>query len=168
MYSIGGPLRRKVTKRREVVGADEINITPVMNLFVSLIPFLLISAVFVQINIIETNAPSRVSRPAAGVETSLAVVVITQEGFTVSGSGPIMRGAQTKVEIPKRNSKNYNFGALTQTLMELKKNDPKANDLLIMTDADVEYGLIIDTMDAARNAPNGDELFTKPFFGGIA
>ena len=169
MYSIGGPLRRKVTRRREVAGANEINITPVMNLFVSLIPFLLISAVFVQISFIETNAPSRSSaKSVASGQTSLAMVVITSSGFTVSGSGPMMRGGTQKMEIPKLGVKQYNYAALTKALSDLKKNDPKADDLLIMTEADITYSTIIETMDAARTSEAGQPLFTKPFFGGVS
>ena len=160
-------LRRKVTKRREYPGAYEINITPVMNLFICLIPFLLISAIFVQISIIETNAPSTSgAAKQSDEEVSLVLVVIGQDGFSITGSGPIMKNQQGEIKIAKKN-KEYDYTTLSKALSALKAKDPKAEDMLLMSHPDIEYSVIVETMDAARMTESGDPMFPNAFFGGV-
>jgi biopolymer transport protein ExbD len=154
-----------VIKRTEWPSGSDLNITPVMNLFVCLIPFLLISAVFVQLSVIETNAPSRTSR-AGAADTTLVMVVITNRGFTVTGTGAAFRNSQAAAEIPKK-GEEYDYATLTQMLTQFKKNDDKAQDVLLMTEPTVEYRVIIGVMDAARTAADGSPLFPNAFFGGV-
>ncbi len=158
-------LRRRITKRRELPGAYEINVTPVLNLFICLIPFLLISAVFVQLSIIETDAPAT-STATSTKAVSLAMVIISNQGMTVAGFGPIMKANKGTVRLPKK-GKSYDYNGLTKLLEKLKQSDPKAEDLLIMAAPDIRYETIIAVMDAARQNPDGKALFPKAFFGGI-
>ena len=63
--------RRHHYKRRTKQPAYEIDVTTFLNLMVVLIPFLLITAVFSQLTIVELNLPSAAGGPASD-----------QEGFT--------------------------------------------------------------------------------------
>lgn len=159
--------RRKVTKRRFDDDVHEINVTPVMNLFICLIPFLLISAVFIQLSIIETNAPaSKASTAAGNNKPSLVIVMIDGKGFSLAASGKISSSI-TKPIIISRRKRDYDYAQLTRQLVALKRNDPKAEDLLMVADPTTPYSVLIDTMDAARNTPDGNELFPNAFFGGV-
>lgn len=163
--SSGKQIRRRVAKRHDLGDSHDINITPAIDLLVSLIPFLLISAVFIPIASIETTPPSR-GAAVSTVQTSMAVVVITSKGLTLTGSGPMMKDNKTAFEIPKSDN-NYDLTTLTRKLIELKKNDPTAEDLLLMAEPDITYSAIIDVMDAARKNSDGTALFPNAFFGGV-
>jgi len=158
--------RRKVTRRHDFGESHDINITPAIDLLVSLIPFLLISAVFMPIASIETFAPSRNSQTTK-TEASLVMVVISSKGLTLTGSGPVMKNHKGSIDLPKGSGGLYAYGALTQKLIELKQNDPAAEDLLIMAEPNIEYSHIIDVMDAARTGVDGAPLFPQAFFGGV-
>lgn len=50
-------MKRNRKRHRAETEADEINLIPVMNLFVCLIPFLLLTAAFVRLGAVETELP---------------------------------------------------------------------------------------------------------------
>jgi biopolymer transport protein ExbD len=50
-------MKKKQRDRRRVEGTEELNLIPVMNLFVCLVPFLLLTAAFVQFGAIDMELP---------------------------------------------------------------------------------------------------------------
>ena len=65
--------RRRASKRHEVA---ELNVTAFMNLMVVLVPFLLITAVFSRLTILELNLPSdnaQTSPPSKGLNLELSI-----------------------------------------------------------------------------------------------
>jgi len=77
---------------------QEMNILPIMNVFMILVPFLLLTAAFVQLTIVETSLPARgksVSSPDAEVpkdKPKLNLTVFLQEdGFILAGFGGVLQ-----------------------------------------------------------------------------
>jgi len=99
----------------------ELDVTPVMNLFLVLIPFLVSMAVFTHLAVVEFSLPPGVSPDDAKgqndeVSNELDIsIVITNKGYTIVGSG------QKLPMIPKIDGK-YNFTALEARLKVIKYN----------------------------------------------
>lgn len=162
-------LKPSLRQHRTEALENELNIIPVMNLFVLLIPFLLVSAVFVQVSIIDTSLP--IIRE--GGETALGpqkkgitlTVTINSQGYIIKGklknegaqqgevliSSSIKNYISLKGElIPKTMSGRYDFNALRGALLEIKNEFPDEETIFVIPDEYVLYDDIIKTMDASR------------------
>lgn len=76
---------------------QELNTLPIMNVFMILIPFLLLSASFVELTIVDTTLPSRGSSKDKGSQDNAdkpklnLTVFITNEGFVLAGFGGVLQ-----------------------------------------------------------------------------
>ena len=71
-------MRRRHHYRRRGAAQHELDMTTFLNLMVVLVPFLLITAVFSRITIVELNLPSEAGGEAAPSEPSFRVEVIVR------------------------------------------------------------------------------------------
>ena len=138
---------------------------------VVLIPLLLTSAQFIKIGIIDLNLPPAVG----GVETVVEApketekkldlaITITNEGFFISSSLAILKGeAENSPSIPKDANDKYNFEELSTKLFEIKKQAiGKFSDIdkiVIQAEPDINYQVLVSSMDAARNVTVDDKMF---------
>ena len=139
-----------------------LNMTPIMNLMVVLIPLLLSSATWVKIGVIDLNLPptvgAEVSQLQAPKETEKNLdlaVTITEDGYYISSSMEIMKGTvKGAPTIPLKEDGSYDFEQLSRKLYEIKKKAngefSDTNNIVIQADPDISYQLLIDTMDASR------------------
>ncbi len=141
-------LRRTIGKERR--GEDaEVNITPVMNVFVILIPFLLLSASFIKIAIIDFSLPSAEQSSSNAVnakdlkELTVLVVSIGTKGFEVKTS-------EKKLPLVKKTNGKYDYKTLGDRLKSVKKKYPKLEDVIISPDAKIKYDTIVKVMDKCR------------------
>ncbi|MEW6042046.1 MAG: MotA/TolQ/ExbB proton channel family protein, partial [Elusimicrobiota bacterium] len=124
-------------KEEEIADTD---VTPMLNLMVMLIPFLLTSSEFIKIGTIELKLPESAAESSEGgeggsqntpqiVETNLQmVVIITSKGFnilhTLKASAPVNENSKDSlnknVDVPLSNGK-YNFELLHEELAKVKK-----------------------------------------------
>jgi len=142
-------LRKTLGESRQQQDTD-INITPILNIFVILIPFLLLTVTFVKIAIIEFTLPTLEGATSAISETqakelTVLVVAIEPSGFEVKTS------EKTFPKI-RRKKNEYNYDELTKRLKSIKKDFPKLEDVIISPDNDVQYHIIIKVMDVCREA----------------
>jgi|Deesub1362B_J571_1020462.scaffolds.fasta_scaffold11992_3 biopolymer transport protein ExbD len=141
-------LRKAVGRSRRNLDA-EVNIIPVMNIFVILIPFLLLTATFVRIAIIDLALPSLEKGTQLSEEElknlTLLVVSIKPEGFEVKTS------EKTYPIIPVRNGQ-YDYSALQRRLKEVKKKYPELEDVVISPASAIQYKIIIKVLDYCREA----------------
>jgi len=139
-------LRKAIGKSRRSHDT-EINITPVMNIFVILIPFLLLTATFVKIAIIDLALPTleQKSGPQKDDVKDLTVLVlsITSEGFQIKTS-------EKNYPIIKIKDRGYNYLDLVEKLTEVKKNFPKLEDVIISPSSEILYYVIVKVLDNCR------------------
>jgi biopolymer transport protein ExbD len=155
----------KPSKRRHIKEeGTELNLTPIMNLMVVMIPLLLSSAQFIKIGIIELNLP-----PSAGATAGLAsghapkevqrnldlTVSITDQGFYLSSAAAVLTGAAaTGPTIPIQANGEYNFQELSQKLYEIKQKAgtgyADSESIVIQAENKIRYQVLVSTMDAAR------------------
>jgi biopolymer transport protein ExbD len=130
----------------------ELNITAFMNLMVILVPFLLITAVFSRLAILELNLPGSSSEPVPPQEQSFQLEVIVR---------------QEKIEVGDRNQgllgvypngvDGYDYEALGTKLSELKKRYPAKSDASILLEQDIAYDTLVQVMDTVRVAEDIEE-----------
>jgi biopolymer transport protein ExbD len=134
------------------LGADvemiELDVTPVMNLFMVLIPFLVSMAVFTHIAVIDFSLPPAASSEAGGESQSKELdisIVVTQTGFRIVGTGK-------KLELVEKVRGQYQFDQLRVLLKAIKFQYPSQSSVVLVLDADVLYDDIVKFMDVCRES----------------
>jgi biopolymer transport protein ExbD len=154
----------KPSRRRHLeVEQVELNLFPVMNMMVVLIPLLLSTTQFVKYGIIELNLPRAAGGPvsqtmlAKEAQPSLDLTIsITAGGFYLSSSQAVLRDAAAGgPTIAKQADGQYDFGALNRKLFELKQRVVRTTmdtrRIIIQAEMTIDYQTLVDTMDAARS-----------------
>jgi len=133
--------RRHDRHRHEAV---ELNITAFMNLMVILVPFLLITAVFSQVAILELNLPSSSDQLGADAETPQLEVIVRDDRLEVGE-----RNAGLLTGLPAT-ADGHDFGGLNDYLQRVKARFPDKIDASILLEPDVPYEVLVKVMDAVR------------------
>ena len=160
---------------------NDLNLVPIMNLVLILIPLLLLSIVFMEITVINVTMPQKsFGRPNAdGEEPKRLQVIISKNGFFV------MKGDQAMPPIPSCASKEvticladataqepvekYDWLALYNLLMELKADDywKDHEQIELVAGPDITYGVLVKAMDVSRyqrvNSESADAVKGTPF-----
>jgi biopolymer transport protein ExbD len=126
----------------------EVNITGIMNIFLILIPFLLLTAVFVRIAVLELTLPSAGRKNTVTTENQrvvLNILAINNDGFQLSSPNMSHR------KLNKVNG-NYNYNGLISQLAATKQKYPDSQDIIIRPDSEILYDVIIQVMDRCREA----------------
>ncbi|MGI9234629.1 MAG: ExbD/TolR family protein [Woeseiaceae bacterium] len=132
--------------------AAELNITAFMNLMVILVPFLLITAVFSRLAILELNLPGSSSEPVEPQEQVFQLeVIVRKEKIEVGDRNQGLLGVYPNGE------EGYDYGALSTKLAELKKRYPKKTDASILLEQDIAYDTLVQVMDTVRVAEKAEE-----------
>jgi biopolymer transport protein ExbD len=146
---------------------------PIMNMFMVLIPFLLMSASFIHIKAINTSVPvhSDTSKKNADEEAEVKVTVMLALGenelnVTASASGlSAAKLAALEASIPLKGGIGNAEEKLKATLKTIKTNYPGSDTIVLVPDASILYDDIIRTMDMARNIDQ-DDLFPNVVLSG--
>jgi biopolymer transport protein ExbD len=125
----------------------ELDITSFLNLMVVLVPFLLISAVFSRMGILELNLPTAagdgpVDKPKLSIE-----VIVREKGIEIGNGKTIL------VRFPKdKDSGEYDTRTLTEYLLKIKAEYINKKDATILMEPDIEYRYLVEIMDTIRTA----------------
>ncbi len=137
-------MRRSGRARREQEVA-ELNITAFMNLMVILVPFLLITAVFSRLAILELNVPASSSEPAQDPEITLQLEITVREQLIEVGD---RRGVVlARIE---NNENGYDYERLSEKLAEIKEKNPDKTDATLLLEQDIPYDVVVQVMDKMR------------------
>ena len=127
----------------------ELDITTFLNLMVVLVPFLLITAVFSRITIIELDIP----QGAAGSDDKpkMTIEVILRENRLEIGNGVGVVAKMSKVD------GKYDIAKLSAHMQKIKANYPDKTDATILVEQEIEYKDMVMVMDAVRVAEIKEE-----------
>ncbi len=123
----------------------ELNITAFMNLMVILVPFLLITAVFSRLAILELNLPGSSNEPADPQEQTFQLEIIVRMGQIEVGDRN-----QGLLGVYPNSEKGYDYDALSEKLSEIKKGYPEKTDAAILLESDIAYDTLVQVMDKVR------------------
>jgi biopolymer transport protein ExbD len=144
--------RRRHHYKRRVSATYEIDVTTFLNLMVVLVPFLLITAVFSRLTIVELNLPSAASAPTDNADRFRVEVIVREEGMEISN------GSATIASIPKKDDE-YDLESLSEMIVELKREYPDHDAASVLMEPFIPYDHLIEVMDIVRavQVPTGNE-----------
>ena len=166
------PSLRKSRKRQQE--DTDVDMVPIMNMFLVLVPFLLMSASFMHIKAINTSVPvlGEASKASADVEKTIKVTVIAEikpDSIQLSLNSDALGPDEIKKwseAIASSESKEYQFITLQDYLKRLKSAYPASDTMIIIPDSEVLYDTIIQTMDVARFTEDKINLFPNVVISG--
>ncbi len=124
----------------------ELNITAFMNLMVVLVPFLLMTAVFTNMSILDLKLPTAEEVKSSGADKNafgLNLIILKDKLLLANQNGGVIK------KIPKPKS-GHNFELLNQTLRLVKNKYPDLTAIAILSEPDTHYDNLIKAMDAVR------------------
>jgi len=136
-------MRRNHTRRRQRKPV-ELLLVPMIDIFVVLVTFLLMTAVFSRITILELDLPSSASKAVTTPAFRLEVIVRQQGLELTNGSALIAR-------IPNLDGE-YDLKSLSTLALSLKRDYPDASAASVLLEPEIEYDHLIQVMDAIRTA----------------
>ena len=136
-------MNRRSRKNRQQETA-ELNITAFMNLMVVLVPFLLITAVFSRMAVLELNLPGVNSAPPEK-QVSLQLEIIVRGGRIEVGDRNSGRAA-----VFANKDGEYDLLALADYLQQVKAIYPDKLDATLLLEPDISYDSLVQVMDTVR------------------
>ncbi len=138
----------KLVRRKRMQETVELNITAFMNLMVILVPFLLITAVFSRMTVLELNLPALNAREnEQNEEIKLQLQVVVRPD-----SLSIQDGTLGLIKRIERKGEDTNWKAFTDVLIEIKSRFPREQGIALLLDKAVTYKTMIEVMDKVRSA----------------
>jgi biopolymer transport protein ExbD len=121
----------------------ELLLVPMIDIFTVLVTFLLMTAVFSRITIIQLDLPSA-EAGSPSEPTFRLEVIVRKEGFELTN------GSERIAAIPTVNGE-YDLKALTEMAVALKREHPETDAASVLMDPGVNYDYLIRAMDAIRD-----------------
>ena len=173
----------KPSLRRKSEELDmELDIRPVMNLMVVLIPLLIASAEWVRLGSIEINVPpsstgvgdegDQADNEEAEKEKKLGLsIAITDLGITIASPGAVLGSGENEEgpTVPVLEDGKQDYEALKAKLIEIKKaitgkGFKDENRAVITAAGDIEYQVIVRVMDYLQTYENDEKTEILPLF----
>ena len=132
----------------------ELMLVPMIDIFTVLVTFLLMTAVFSRIAIVELDLPSSAGGPVAEPTFRLEVIV-RKQGFELTN------GKEVIAAIPKVDGA-YDLKALSAAAFALKQEHPQQDDASVLLEPDIAYDDLIQAMDAIRSVEQGGTAGAEP------
>ena len=159
--------RRHHYKRRTKQPAYEIDVTTFLNLMVVLVPFLLITAVFSRLTIVELNLPSAASGTPSEQEGFTPEIIVREEGIEITNGKQVIATVPniepTAVDDTDEEVK-YDLDTLSDLMVELKTTYPQQESASVLMEAQIPYDFLIRVMDTVKavqvpiETENGEEI----------
>ena len=123
---------------------------------VVLVPFLLITAVFSRITIMELSLPTGGGGSSGKQELSIEVIVRQDAlGKQVLARFPLLNKEDVPEAVDDEGnvdvSRLYDLGRLSEQLVKIKGKYPDKTDAIVLMEPDIEYRVLIRVMDGVRS-----------------
>ncbi len=162
-------------KARRKSHLPPLDLIPIMNLVTILIPFLLLSAQFVQLAVIDSTLPAigpPAETPPDDEDPPLMLsLAITDQGYTILGDNGVVSGtpeegaeepdpeAEIEPTIPCKSRpcagvESYDYDELTRLLGLIKDEYPDDENVILVPESRIPYEVIVKTMDSTREDPS--------------
>ena len=121
----------------------QLDITPFLNLMVALVPFLLVTAVFSRVAILELNLPSTQQMEAIEEQKQIIEVIIREDKLELSDGFKVLSSY-------KKSDDGYDLDGLSEALVKLKDKSPEKTDASILLERKIQYDYLVQVMDTVR------------------
>jgi biopolymer transport protein ExbD len=159
---------------RQAEEDPELNMIPIMNMFMVLIPFLLMSASFFHIKAINTSIPIHADTPAKEQipekqKVKITVIVeLKQDEIRISALSDTPNDlalSALETSLPRQIGSDVSVAQLADHLKQLKERYPESDTMILIPDGEISYNEIIQAMDCARQHETGS-LFPNVVLSG--
>jgi biopolymer transport protein ExbD len=106
------------------------------------VPFLLVTAVFSRVAILELNLPN--AEVQASNEDRLVIEIIIREDELELSDG------NSVLSRYKKSSSGYDLAGLAETLVSIKEKNPQKTDATILLERKIQYDHLVAVMDVVR------------------
>ena len=153
-------------KSRATDATFDLNLAPILDIIVSIVPLLLMSIAFVQVKMIDTSVPQvvaeAVQRANDKSETTVTLKVSKGHGFTFE---VVKSGKKTPLVIPNKNG-TWDMDALAAAAFGVKQQSPEVFRVDLSPEADVNLNDLVVVMDKLRHTPDAKKTsFVDPASG---
>jgi len=138
-------MARRHHYRRRTKPEHELDITTFLNLMVVLVPFLLITAVFSRLTIVELTVPSSAGGGSSTPEGFHVEVIVREPGIEITN------GRNVIASIPNKEDE-FDLETLSEAMMDLKQQYPEQTSASVLMEAQIPYEFLIQVMDVVRAA----------------
>lgn len=138
-------------KRRGLSGSGELDLLPLMGVFLVLLPLLLVGAVFEQITIIDMNLPADAAAATPVVAAARDATKDADLTLRISGAQYEISAKNLAARVVPRTGAGAE-DALKAALGEVKRTYPAAEEVVIISEPTTRYDELVKVMDLARGA----------------
>ncbi len=124
----------------------ELNITAFMNLMVILVPFLLITAVFSRITILQLNLPEGSNAAIENLKKEMHLEITVRKDYLDVGTREAGR-----IRCLKATADGYDYQALSELIQQIKLRVPNKKNITLLAETNTAYEIIVKLMDASRS-----------------
>ncbi|UCB55668.1 MAG: biopolymer transporter ExbD [Thiotrichales bacterium] len=121
----------------------QLDITPFLNLMVALVPFLLVTAVFSRVAILELNLPSTQQVESNDEEQLIIEIIVREDKLELSDGKKVL-------STYKKTDDDYDLAGLSEALARLKEKNPQKTDASILLERKIQYDYLVQVMDTVR------------------
>lgn len=153
--------------RRRTEEVQELDLLPVMNLFMVLIPFLLMGAAFFKIGVIPSSVAAHVPDQEAELPPTDRVtlhLVVKPTSIELSASNPAIDPSTLDALAWMSEGETWNTGALTERLAEIKRRYPASDTLVVLPHDELGFDRLVALLDATREREVGTDEHGEPIF----
>jgi biopolymer transport protein ExbD len=137
----------KLSQKRHIKKVVELNVTTFMNLMVILVPFLLITAVFSKVTVLELNLPALNAQNIQEEKLELQLEIhIRETSFDIRDNNLGL------IKHFERTAERTDWKTFTDILIEIKSRFPASTSITLLLDKKVNYKTLIEVMDRVRSA----------------
>lgn len=141
----------------------DLNLAPILDIIVSIVPLLLLSIAFVQVKMIDTSVPQVVAEAAQRAneksETSVKLRISKEKGFVLE----VIRDGKTIPSNVGNKNGRWDFESLQAAAFAVKEKNPEVFRLDLIPDKDVNLNELVTVMDKLRRTPDAKKVaFVDP------
>lgn len=159
--------------KRKAIEDPDVDMVPIMNMFLVLIPFLLLSASFFHIKAINTSVPVLSDASSVTAKENKIKLIITLElnknGIHLSAMSDELteaKLAEFEFHLAKESQGQFPFDQMYGCLEKIKQKYPASDTVILIPDNDILYNTIVQAMDMARYTAEKNSLFPNVVLSG--
>lgn len=156
----------RYAKSRSTDATFDLNLAPILDIIVSIVPLLLLSIAFVQVKMIDTSVPQVVAEAAQRAdqksETTVTLKVSKAKGFVFE----VTKDGKTDPVTVANKTGGWDLDALNAAAFGIKQKHPEVFRVDMAPEKDVNLNELVTVMDHLRKSPDSKKVaFTDPANG---